>query len=109
VSHSNPVPAPYLTIARILGDPGRLVDGYRRSSATMSEVGRDHGLVLHAAAQTGEGLVIVNLWRSRDGSSAAAADPRRLQVIAEHGLGPDAFRKEHHDVEHCVLFGAPRP
>ena len=52
----------YLTITRIAGDPGQLLDGYRRSSETMSRVGRDHGLILHTAAPSDDGLVVVNLW-----------------------------------------------
>lgn len=96
----------YLTITRIDGDPGDLLAGYRRSSETMTDVGRDHGLILHAAARTEEGLVIVNLWPSREGSEAAARDQRRLGVVAEHGLEPGQIRPAHYDVENHVVFGA---
>jgi hypothetical protein len=65
----------YLTIARIAGEPSALLAGYRRTSALMDGVGRDHGLILHAGAETPDGLLIVNLWPSRDESDAAAADP----------------------------------
>jgi hypothetical protein len=34
----------YLTITRICGDPDELLAGYRKSSVTMTAVGRDHGL-----------------------------------------------------------------
>jgi len=51
----------YLTIARIPGDPQSLLDGYQQTAETMSGVGRDHGLIFHAAGKTGEGLLIVNL------------------------------------------------
>jgi hypothetical protein len=94
----------YLTIARIDGDPDDLLDGYRRTSALMDEVGHDHGLILHAGARTDAGLLIVNLWPSRDGSQAAAADPRRLGVVRREGLTPDRQHKEHHEVERYVLF-----
>ena len=94
----------YLTITRITGDADRLLAGYRRSSDTMSAVGRDHGLILHSAAKTREGLLIVNLWPSKDGSEAAAGDPRRLGVISRHGLSPDQIRPEHHEVEDFVIF-----
>lgn len=94
----------YLTITRITGDPDELLAGYRQYSDTMSAVGRDHGLILHSAARTEEGLLIVNLWPSKDGSEAAARDPRRLGVIREHGLGPDQIRPEHHEVEDYVIF-----
>jgi hypothetical protein len=95
----------YLTIARIGGDPDRLLDGYRRTSALMDGVGRDHGLIVHAGARTGDGLLVVNLWPSRDGSEAAAADPRRLAALQDAGLSPDRQRKEHHDLERYVVFG----
>jgi hypothetical protein len=43
--------AGYLTIARLLGDGDRLVSEYRKYSGVMSGVGRDHGLIVHAAAR----------------------------------------------------------
>ena len=96
----------YLTIARIDGDPDRLLDGYRRTAERMDQVGHDHGLILHAGARTGTGLLIVNLWPSPDGSHAAAADPRRLAAMRQQGLSPDRMHKEHHEVERYVLFAA---
>jgi hypothetical protein len=94
----------YLTIARFSGDADRLLDEYRRSSDVMSDVGRDHGLIAHAAAKTDDGVVIVNLWPSKDGSEAAARDPRRLRVLQEAALGPDQIRREHHEVADYVVF-----
>jgi hypothetical protein len=96
----------YLTIARISGDPDHLLPGYQGSSPVMTQVGRDHGLILHAAARTDEGLLIVNLWPSEDGSQAAGADPRRHAVIRQHGLSPGQIRHEHHELANCVLFGS---
>ena len=78
----------YLTLNHIAGDPDALVEDYRRSSSTMSEVGRDHGLILHAAARTADGLLVVNLWPSPVGSESAKRDPRRLAVMRDHGLTP---------------------
>ena len=96
----------YLTLARIDGDPGRLLEGYRRTAGLMDAVGRDHGLVLHAAGATPGGLLIVNLWPSPAGSEAAAADPRRLAALRQEQLAPARQRKEHHELERYVLFGA---
>jgi len=70
----------------------------------MDRVGRDHGLILHATARTADGLLIVNLWPSKDGSQAAAADPRRLAALRREQVAPDRQQKEHHDVERYVLF-----
>ena len=97
----------YLTIARISGDPELLVEGYRRSSATMTDVGRDHSLLIHVAARTDDGLLIVNLWPSGDDSRAAGADPRRLGVIRRHGLEPRQLRKEHYEAVNYVSFDSP--
>ncbi len=94
----------YLTITRISGDPDGLEHGYRRSAGVMSEVGRDHGLIAHTAAKAENGIVIVNLWPSKDGSESAAADQRRANVIQEHGLEPSRMLREHHDVFSCVVF-----
>jgi len=89
----------YLTITRISGEPDELLDGYRRSAEVMPAVGRDHGLILHAAAKTDEGLLIVNLWPSREGSEAAASDPRRRGEVERQGLDPSRFSREHHELE----------
>ena len=54
----------------------------------MNGVGRDHGLLVHAAAATDDGLVMVNVWPSPEGSEAAARDPRRLGELAAARIGP---------------------
>jgi hypothetical protein len=97
----------FLTLARIGGDPATLAAAYTRTSAVMDGVGRDHGLLLHAAASTPDGLLMVNLWPAESGSHAAVLDPRRLGVIRTHGLDPRQIRKEHHHVLRYVLFGDP--
>jgi hypothetical protein len=94
----------YLTIARLAGEPDELLAQYRRSADVMNGVGRDHGLLVHAAAATDDGLLIVNLWPSPDGSEAAARDPRRLGELAAAGIGPGQMTREHHPAAHVVLF-----
>jgi hypothetical protein len=94
----------YLTIARISGDAAELVEGYKRSSAVMSGVGRDHRLIAHVAATTDAGLLIVNLWPSRGGSEAAARDPRRLGVLEQGASSIEEIRREHHEVVDYELF-----
>lgn len=94
----------YLTLARIDGDPEALLDGYRRTAETMDGVGGDHGLLMHAAARTEEGLLIVNLWPSPDGSESAARDPRRLGSLREQGGVVTGMRREHRELERFVLF-----
>jgi hypothetical protein len=94
----------YLTIARFSGDPDQLLERYEQSSDVMSGVGRDHGLILHAAAKTDEGLLVVNLWPSEDGSEAAARDPRRLRVLEQSGLTPGDVSREHFEVAAYEVF-----
>jgi mannose-6-phosphate isomerase-like protein (cupin superfamily) len=96
--------AAYLTIARFSGDGDRFLEQYRESSAVMSGVGRDHGLILHAAAKTDDGFMVVNLWPSKEESEAAAHDPRRLTVLERTGLRPDQIQREHHDVTDYEVF-----
>ena len=47
----------YMTVMKIDGDPEELADRYGESSETMARVGRDHDLILHAAARTEDGLM----------------------------------------------------
>src|SRR5262245_51319911 len=96
-------PISYLTIARYEGDPDQLVEGYRRSAGLMDQVGRDHGLILHGGARTGEGLLIVNLWPSRSESEAAAQDPRRLEALGRSGPPIRGYHTEHTHLEHCMI------
>jgi mannose-6-phosphate isomerase-like protein (cupin superfamily) len=93
----------YLTLARFSGDPDRLADDYRRYSTVMAGVGRDHGLILHAGAKTDDGFLVVNLWPSKDGSEAAARDPRRLDVIERAEIEPGQIRHEHHNVVDFIV------
>jgi hypothetical protein len=107
----------YLTIARVTGDPEHLLAGYRQTSPLMDEVGRDHGLILHAGARTADGLLIVNLWPEPAGPEAAAADPRRLAALRQSAVREAQLTQEHHELERCVLWpgvtsppaGAARP
>ena len=70
----------------------------------MDQVGHDHGLILHAGARTPDGLLIVNLWPSKQASEAAATDARRLAALRQEAVTPDRQHKEHHAVERYVLF-----
>lgn len=93
----------YLSLARFAGDPDQLLRTYEQSEPTMTAVGRDHGLLVHAAARTGAGLLVMNLWPSPLGSRAAGEDPRRLAVLRTIGLAPGDIENEHHHLDHYVL------
>lgn len=70
----------------------------------MSGVGGGNGQIAHAAAKTGDGLLIVNLWQSKEGSEAAAQDPRRGEVLQQGGVDPDQIGREHHEVANYEIF-----
>jgi hypothetical protein len=94
----------YLSLTRFAGDPDALLATYERSEPTMSAVGRDHGLLVHATARTEAGLLVVNLWPSPEGSRTASQDPRRLAALRESGLTSERIEREHYDVDHYALL-----
>jgi hypothetical protein len=75
--------------------PPAFPDGARRYAS---------GLILHAGAKTDSGFLIVNPWPSKEGSEAAARDPRRVGVIERAEISPDQIRREHHEVAHFVVY-----
>ena len=95
----------YLSLTRFAGNPDALLATYTRLEPTMTAVGRDHSLLVHAAARTDAGLLIINLSPSPDGSRTASQDdPRRLAALRGSGLTPEQIEREHYDVDHYALL-----
>jgi len=93
----------YLTLIRIPGDADELFKTqYEKMSSVMSRVGPENGQLSHVAAKTDEGLLIVNLWESKEGSEAASRDPEVQQAqqsaAQESGISREDVRYEHYDV-----------
>ena len=93
----------YLTLIRIPGDADELFKTqYEKMSSVMSRVGPENGQLSHVAAKTDEGLLIVNLWESKEGSEAASRDPEVQQAqqsaTQESGISREDVRYEHYDV-----------
>ena len=103
-SGDQPHPPGYLTIARFSGDPDGLLGEYHRSSGVMSAIGRDHRLTLHAGAKTDDGFLVVNLWPSKEGSEAAARDPRRRAILERSGIDPAQIRREHYELVDLIVL-----
>jgi hypothetical protein len=100
----------YLTVMKIEGDPDELAARYGESSETMAHVGQDHDLILHTAARTEDGLMVVNLWPSKEESEAASRDQRRIAEVARHGLDERQISSAHYEVENWqVGSGGQRP
>ncbi|HEX2128140.1 MAG TPA: hypothetical protein VHF58_02880 [Solirubrobacterales bacterium] len=93
-----------MTITRISGDPKRLRGAYEQTADAMAEVGRDHGLLLHAAAETEDGFLMLNLWPSADGSESASRDRRRLDALRASGVAPEEISKEHYEVTNLYRY-----
>jgi hypothetical protein len=89
----------YMTVMRISGDPDELAARYAESAETMAGVGRDHDLILHAAAKTEDGLMVVNLWPSKEESEAASRDQRRIAEVARHDLDSRPISRDHYELE----------
>ena len=100
----------YLTVMKIDGDPDELAARYGESSKAMAQVGRDHDLILHAAARTEDGLMVVNLWPSKEESEAASRDHRRIAEVTRHDLGKRRVSRDHYEVENWQVGpAAQRP
>jgi hypothetical protein len=93
----------YMTVMKISGDPEELVERYGQSAEIMADVGRDHGLILHAAARTDDGLMVVNLWPSSEESEAASRDQRRIAEVTRHDLDGRQISRDHYELENLQI------
>ena len=91
-----------LTIIRTPGDADRLLAVKREHiDPVMERKAGDYGHILHVAARGPDGLVVVNLWESEEGSEQAARDPEIQQArdaMSASGVatGPPEF--SHYEV-----------
>lgn len=91
-----------LTIMRTGGDPDRLLAAKREHiDPVMKARGAHYGHLLHVAARTADGLVVVNLWESAEGSEEAARDPelqRAREAMQASGAVTTATELSHYEV-----------
>ena len=99
----------YLTVMKVSGDPDELAAQYEQSADTLERVGRDHDLIVHAAAKADDGLLVVNLWPSKEESEAATADQRRIEAVAQHQLDPSQVGRDHYSVTNWYTGPASVP
>ena len=84
----------YLTLIRIPGNSDELLadDTMPRN---VERLGPKHGLIANVRAATDDGILVVNLWESKEGSEAMAQEPD-VQRMRESQ--PGEVRFEHFDV-----------
>ena len=91
-----------LTIIRTPGDPDRLLAMKREHvDPVMERKGGQYGHILHAAARGPDGLVVVNLWESEEGSERAFQDPeiqRAREAMQESGAASGPPEISHYEV-----------
>ncbi len=70
-----------LTIIRTPGDPDRLLAAKREHiDPVMERKGPEYGNIFHVAARGPDGMIVLNLWESEEGSEQAFQDPEIEQA-----------------------------
>jgi hypothetical protein len=91
---------PYLSILRIKGDADELLAAKQEiMDPVMERVAPEFGSIAHAAAKTEDGILVVNVWETREGSEEVRNNP-------EAGAAIDQMRErtgsepefEHHEL-----------
>ena len=91
-----------LTIMRATGDPDELLAAKREHiDPVMSQRAGEYGQISHITARTSDGMIIVNLWESEEGSERAAQDPEvqaARAAMSESGAATGEPVIEHYEV-----------
>lgn len=92
-----------LTIMRATGDPDKLLAAKREHiDPVMTRRAPEYGHISHVAARTPEGMIVVNLWESEEGSERAAQDPEvqaARDAMSQSGAAMGPPEVEHYEVE----------
>ena len=86
-----------LSIIRVPGDPDKLLAAKREHiDPVVQRKAGENGHILHIAAKGPDGMVVVNLWESEQGSEDAFNDPeivaaREKAAEAASPTGPPEF------------------
>jgi hypothetical protein len=96
-----------LTIMRLKGNPDELLQTKREKLDPIARPkAREYGAISQAVAKTSDGILMVNLWESEEGSEAMRQDAELDQALRESMLdvadGPP-------DVEHYELVDQVTP
>lgn len=92
-----------LTIMRASGDPDDLLAAKREHiDPVIERRAGEFGNIFHVAARTSDGMMVLNLWESAEGSEQAAQDPEiqaAREAMAQSGAAEGPPQVEHYEVE----------
>ncbi len=92
-----------LTIIRTSGNPDELMKSKREHiDPVMQRKAEEYGHLVHIAARSDDGLVVINLWESEEGSQRAWEDPElqeAREAAGRNGASTGKTTFEHYEVE----------
>jgi hypothetical protein len=92
-----------LTIMRATGDPDELLSAKRENiDPVMERRAGEFGNLFHVAARTPDGMMVLNLWDSSEGSEQAFQDPEiqaAREAMTQSGVAQGPPEVEHYEVE----------
>ena len=92
-----------LTIIRTSGDPDELLASKREHiDPVMKRKADQYGHLLHITTRADDGLVVINLWQSEEGSQQPWEDPEiqeARQAAERNGASTGETTFEHYQVE----------
>jgi hypothetical protein len=95
----------YLSLIRIPGDSDELLADDTMPS-NMERLGPKHGLIANARCATDEGILVMNLWQSKEGSEDMAREADVQRGREQSDVPMDEVRFEHYEVgDYRVLGG----
>ena len=59
-----------LTVIELKGDSDAILEQMQQGDHVMEQAARENGGIFHVRAKTSDGVMIVNLWESEEGSDA---------------------------------------
>jgi len=96
-----------LTIMRLKGNPDELLQTKQEKLDPIArDKAREYGAISQAVAKTSDGLMMVNLWESEQGSDSMRADPEIDGAIRDSMM---AVAEGPPEVEHYELVQYQTP
>ena len=99
-----------LTIMSATGEPDDLLAAKREHiDPVMKRRAREFGNIFHVAARTPDGMIVINLWESEEGSEQAAEDPEiqsAREAMGQSGAATSPPDVQHYEVEDYRPSGA---